>query len=262
MLVWTNEGLNVARALNRMGITVYLLKYRLAREEGSTYSIEGHAAADARRAVRWVRANVGRYGVDPKRIGLMGHSEGAVVAPIVAARNGDVAFLVLLAPTAQHMGDLVVDQIAPASRAEGIPAETIAANERLVRKAVALIREDKDLSSLDAELGPMRKQLETPWFRTFVTLDPAPYLAKVKVPTLALSGSLDVQVPGEKNLPLLRKIAARAKKGTFVVEEIAGMNHLLQPAKTGAVSEYATLPKQLEPKVPARILAWLSGALL
>lgn len=84
ILVWTTEGINVARALNRMGITVFVLKYRLANEEGSTYSVEGDAAADARRAVRWVRANAATYNLDPRRIGVMGFSAGGELVSLIA----------------------------------------------------------------------------------------------------------------------------------------------------------------------------------
>lgn len=84
MLVWTTEGINFARAFNRYGITVFVLKYRLAREEGSTYSIEGDAADDARRAVRWVRAHSADYGVDPRRIGVMGLSAGGELVTLIA----------------------------------------------------------------------------------------------------------------------------------------------------------------------------------
>jgi acetyl esterase/lipase len=84
MLVWVNEGLMPARTLNRFGVTVFVLKYRLAREAGSTYQIERDAAADARRAVRFVRAHAADYGVDPHRIGLMGFSAGGELVSLVA----------------------------------------------------------------------------------------------------------------------------------------------------------------------------------
>ena len=83
-LVWVNEGMIPARALNRFGVTVFVLKYRLAREAGSTYDIARDAAADARRAVRWVRAHAADYGVDPHRIGLMGFSAGGELVSLVA----------------------------------------------------------------------------------------------------------------------------------------------------------------------------------
>lgn len=84
ILVWMNEGVHAAKALNRFGVTAFVLKYRLARDQGSTYSIEGDGAADLRRAVRWVRANAAQYGVDPNRIGVMGFSAGGELVSLVA----------------------------------------------------------------------------------------------------------------------------------------------------------------------------------
>ena len=84
MLVFVNEGVMPAKTLNRFGITVFVLKYRLAREAGSTYSIERDAAADTRRAIRWVRAHAANYGVDPHRVGLMGFSAGGELVSMVA----------------------------------------------------------------------------------------------------------------------------------------------------------------------------------
>ncbi len=83
-LVWTNEGTKVATALNRMGVSAFVLKYRLAREEGSKYSVEGEAADDARRAIRWVRAHANDYGIDPARVGIMGFSAGGELVTLVA----------------------------------------------------------------------------------------------------------------------------------------------------------------------------------
>lgn len=91
LLVIQGEGVKAAEVLNRMGITVFVLKYRLARETGSTYSIEGDAAGDTARAVQWVRANAAQHGVDPKRIGLMGFSAGSELVSLVANYPGKYA---------------------------------------------------------------------------------------------------------------------------------------------------------------------------
>ena len=84
LLVWTNEGVNFGRALTRYGVTVFVLKYRLAAEEGSPYSVERDAAGDARQAVRWVRAHAPDYGVDPHRVGVMGFSAGGELVSLIA----------------------------------------------------------------------------------------------------------------------------------------------------------------------------------
>jgi acetyl esterase/lipase len=84
LLVWTNEGVNFGRALTRYGITVFVLKYRLAREEGSHYTVEHDAAGDARRAVRWVRAHAADYAIDPHRVGVMGFSAGGELVSLIA----------------------------------------------------------------------------------------------------------------------------------------------------------------------------------
>lgn len=84
MLVFQNEGMLAAKNLNRVGVTAFVLKYRLARDQGSSYSIENDAANDLRRAVRWVRAHAAEYGVDPQRIGVMGFSAGGELVSLVA----------------------------------------------------------------------------------------------------------------------------------------------------------------------------------
>jgi acetyl esterase/lipase len=84
MLVRVNEGDVPAKALNRFGVTAFVLEYRLSREAGSTYTIEGDAAADARRAIRWVRAHAAAYGIDPHRIGVMGFSAGGELVSLIA----------------------------------------------------------------------------------------------------------------------------------------------------------------------------------
>jgi len=132
ILVWVNEGVMPARTLNRFGVTVFVLKYRLSREAGSTFQIERDAAADARRAVRFVRAHAAEYGVDPHRIGLMGFSAGGELVSLVAdnpapaATGGDVVDRVDARPDFQvliYPGPLGI----PAHAATGAPPAFLAA---------------------------------------------------------------------------------------------------------------------------------------
>lgn len=124
ILVWTTEGIATAQPLARLGVTTFVLKYRLAREEGSTYSIEKDAASDLRRAIRWVRAHAAEYGVDPHRIGVMGYSAGGELVTLVADNP---------APAASGTGDALdkVDarpdfQILVFPGPLGLPAKAVA----------------------------------------------------------------------------------------------------------------------------------------
>ena len=94
MLVMVNEGVAAARALNRFGVTAFVLKYRLARDGASGYTIDGHGAADLRRAVRMVRANAAQLGIDPDRVGVMGFSAGGELVALVADNPAPAAALV------------------------------------------------------------------------------------------------------------------------------------------------------------------------
>ena len=259
----------LAHALARDGIAT--LRYDDRGVGESTGDFKGATtedfSTDAEAAVRFLQA---RSDVDTGRIGLIGHSEGAVIAPMVAARRPEVAFIVLLAAPAQPIDELLLAQIERVGLAEGLTREKVRENQQVTRKAMALLKEGKDLSAMEAELiagcgaecpagqaKVERAKMENAWFRAFVRYDPRPTLERVRCPVLALGGSLDTQVPSDLNLPILRQVLGSAKDERRAVEEVAGMNHLLQQAKTGAVSEYATLAKELEPTVPRRIIEWI-----
>lgn len=192
--------------------------------------------------------------IDVTRIGLVGHSEGGLIAPMVAVRDRDIRFVVLLAGPAQPSDELLLEQIRRVGRTEGAPEAAIEANVALSRRGFELIKTNQDLAAHRDELGEAAfRQLSTPWFRYFVAYEPMPVLSRVSCPLLAIGGNLDVQVPSDLNLPLIRQAMTVAKNERSEVIEVEGMNHLMQRAKTGAVSEYATLEKALMPVVPERV---------
>ncbi len=224
-------------------------------------------ATDVEAAVRFLRA---RPDVDTRRLGLIGHSEGGLVAPMVAAREPDVRFIVLLAAPGQPLAELLLAQVERVSKAEGKAADDTARALRVLPHALQLLRVGKDLSSMEEELATLcpapcaareafvkaeRWRMETRWFRAFAAYDPAPTLAKVRCAVLALGGSLDVQVPSDLNLPVLRRTLMGNPAAE--VQEVPGMNHVLQAATTGAVSEYATLPKTVQPSVVPKLVSWI-----
>ncbi len=213
-------------------------------------------ATDTEAAVRWLKTQGSL--IDGAHIGLVGHSEGAMIAPLVASRNAEVRFIVLLAAPAQPIDELLVEQMRRIGRVEGVPEEALAQNIALSRRGFELVKAKEDLRAHQAELGAVAvQQLSTPWFQYFVRYEPLPVLSGVRCPVLAIGGSLDLQVPSDVNLPLIREAMKSANNAHAEVLEIEGMNHLLQAAKTGGVSEYSTLPKRIVPDVPRAISRWV-----
>jgi fermentation-respiration switch protein FrsA (DUF1100 family) len=101
--------------------------------------------------------------------------------------------------------------------------------------------------------------LDDPWMRYFLTYDPVPILHKVRCPVLALNGSLDRQVWSKQNLPPIRKALEESGNAHFEVVEMAGLNHLFQTAKTGALQEYEKLEETIAPAVLEKIAGWIAN---
>jgi hypothetical protein len=214
-------------------------------------------------------------------VGLIGHSEGGIIAPIVAERNGDIAFIVLMAGTGVRGDALLISQNELLLRAMGSDEEEVAASRRTQRALFDVVL-NESLSSDDAEIqlraiikadpefaeaseeeqrAGMEQavaQLSLPWMRTFVRHDPAPILAKVTCPVLAINGELDLQVPVKQNLDA---IAAALKEGgnpDWTVRAFPGLNHLFQHSETGLVSEYGQIEETISEEVLGFIADWIA----
>lgn len=214
-------------------------------------------------------------------IGLIGHSEGGIIAPIVAERDVDVAFIVLMAGTGVRGDALLASQSALLMRAMGSDEEEITAS-RLTQRALFDVVLNKSLSSDEAEIqlraiikadpefaeaseeeqrAGMEQaiaQLTLPWMQTFIRHDPSPILAKVTCPVLAINGELDLQVPVKQNLDA---IAAALKKGgnpDWTVRAFPGLNHLFQHSDTGLVSEYGQVEETISEEVLDFIADWIA----
>lgn len=219
--------------------------------------------------------------VDAKRVGLIGHSEGGLIAPMVAARTKDVAFVVLLAGTGVNGRQVLTEQLVALMKAEGIADDKLGPiaklQERVLAAAVADSGGDefeealREAASAQAELTGQKlagealeqtiraskQQMQSPWMQMFLKLEPAESLQKTAVPVLALNGALDRQVVASQNIPAIARALLEGGNEDVTLRVMPGLNHLFQTARTGAFSEYATIDETFAPAALETISEWL-----
>jgi uncharacterized protein len=259
----------LADSLTRKGIVVLRADKRGCGKSTGNYATATTVdfAADADAGVAYLKT---RPEVDPHRIGLIGHSEGGIVAPMAAAQNPDVAFIVMMAGSGVPGDEILVAQGMLISEAAGTSHEEAEKNATDEREVLQIVEHEKDDAALEKELreklagkiteAQLRAQIKTlasPWFRYFLTYDPATALRKVTCPVLALIGEKDLQVPPKQNLPVIRKALADGGNKNFEVDELPGLNHLFQTAKTGAISEYSEIEETIAPVALENIASWI-----
>jgi pimeloyl-ACP methyl ester carboxylesterase len=226
------------------------------REEAAT--IDDYAE-DLRAAVRFVRE---RRDVDPKRVVLFGHSEGAWVALVAASKEEDNVAAVAVAGCASGTGgQLVLEQQSHLVENTNLsPAERQARIDLQKHIQAAVVGE----TSWDGVPEPLRRQADTPWFRSFLGFSPAPVIAKVKQPLLILQGTLDQEVPARHAATLGEMAKARKKMPPESARVVAfdGVNHLLVQATTGELAEYPMLAnKVVDQRVVKTTADWLAEVL-
>lgn len=227
-------------------------------------------ASDAEAALAFLKT---RPEVDRTRIGLIGHSEGGAIAPVVANRNPAVAFVVLLAAPALRTDKLTVLQEALIAKAQGVAEDVIAARRSFGEALYAGILEaattEEALATarrmvtqaVDAKLLPASaaettvNRVTSPWFRQALGHDPVPVLRQLKKPVLALFGSLDLQVPSKENLPLMK--ASLRDNAHATLRDLQGVNHMFQTAITGSPAEYGELEETFAPAALKEIADWV-----
>lgn len=262
----------LADYLTRHGIAVLRFDKRGTGESGGDYASATSAdfANDVEASMAYLR---GRKEIDARHIGLVGHSEGGLIAPMVAARDRDTAFIVLMAGPGVSGADVLLKQGDLLARAGGAAETDIAAGSELRGKLIAIVREERDPAVAETKLRaafadfakahnvPQRvvdaqiKALNTEWFRYFFAYDPAPALRNLRCPVLALVGSKDLQVPADQNLPALR--AALFHNKNAMVEELPNLNHMFQTAQTGGLGEYGQIDETIAPIALDTITNWI-----
>lgn len=224
-------------------------------------------ATDAEAGVAYLKT---RTEVNPKKIGLIGHSEGGIIAPMVAARNADVAFIVMMAGTGVPGDQILVEQTRLIEEAQGKSHEEAAADAMQQKEIVALVRLETDNAALgkklrekltgkmpEAQIGTAIQQATSPWGRFFVAYDPATALREVTCPVLVLNGEKDLQVPPKQNLPAIRAALEAAGNKHFEIDELPGLNHLFQTAKTGSPAEYSQIEETMSSVALEKMASWV-----
>lgn len=256
----------IADTLTRRGIAVLRVDDRGVG--GSTGSLTDATievlAKDVAAGVAFLR---GRRDIDARRVGLFGHSEGATVAPLAAAADPTIGFVVLMAGTGVNGAEIVIRQHRLALEAAGVPKAVVDQANATQAVMSRLIASDASSDTLKAEIekalaGQPASQVAVqvgaataPSYRAFLRHEPAPVLAKLKMPVLAVWGSKDLQVDPEQNAPPMR--AALAGNPRARLEVLPGLNHLLQTATTGSVSEYALIEETIAPSALKLIGDWV-----
>ncbi|MBW2699739.1 MAG: alpha/beta fold hydrolase [Deltaproteobacteria bacterium] len=219
--------------------------------------------------------------IDPKRIGLIGHSVGGIVAPIVASRSADVAFVVSLAGPAASGVEILPVQVRALLESRGQPkdvvADIVAAHEKLAPLIAADAPESKLKPAVaalvkaarrtlpknasprveEAILKQLQKQVLGPWQRSFAKSDPAKYLSQITVPILVMFAEKDVVVPASLNLDRARQALGKAENKSARLEKLPGLNHLFQKAETGAIDEYVLLTDTFDQGALDLMTSWL-----
>jgi len=267
--------------LTRNGIGVLRYDDRGVGESTGDFGAATSAdfATDVESAIQYLKS---RKEVDKKNIGLVGHSEGGIIAPMVASQTDDVSFIVLLAGTGIPGDELLLMQQELIWRASGMPESDIERliqiNEELFKvmvKSNDLDRLEEDLTHTlteifekDTSLVPEGATIEdlvevqisqflSPWMQYFIKYNPAPALEKVDCPVLAINGEKDLQVPPKENLEAIEIALKKGGNDQVTTMEIENLNHLFQESETGSPDEYAAIEQTFSPVALEVILKWI-----
>ena len=221
-----------------------------------------------------------RKEINKDKIGLIGHSEGGVIAPIIASKNTAIDFIVLMAGSTLRGDKLLLLQKYKIELQMGINKLLVENNQKIFAGAYEIILNERIeneklpdtlsnyfISKYGNALPENQKialinQLTDPWMINFIRLDPAIYLEKVTCPMLAINGSKDIQVPSKENLEIIENIFKNSKNTKVKVNELENLNHLFQECETGAIDEYKTIEQTISPIALNEILDWINNQLI
>ncbi|PIF71717.1 S9 family peptidase [Flavobacterium sp. 2] len=260
----------LADYLTKKGITVLRFDDRGAGESTGDFSKASTIdfSKDVQAGVDYLKT---RKEIDKKRIGLIGHSEGGLIAPIIAGNSKDIDFIVLLAGPGLRGDVLLLLQTELIERQSGVSNEEIKKRQEILKGAYDLVvassANDENFKNSvstyfnskfdENQAKAATNQITSNWWYTFIKMDPAVALAKVKCPVLALNGSKDLQVPAEVNLQVIEKTLAKAGNKKVTAKILPNLNHLFQECKTGSPDEYEKIEQTFSPVALEEISSWV-----
>ena len=217
-----------------------------------------------------------------QNIGLIGHSEGGIIAPMVASQNKKVKFVVSMAGPGIAIDELMLLQTNALGKLSGVNEDQLKSTEDLNRKLYATVKNYNgndlqnevkkilatEMKKLPKDQQPSEQEMESfieeqsksitmPWYAFFLKINPDAYWSKLKIPVLALNGTLDMQVISKENLNGIKSSLEKAKNKQFEIVELPNLNHLFQEAKMGSVEEYGKLEQTIAPVVLEKMSAWI-----
>ena len=219
-------------------------------------------AEDVEAGISWLKS---RDDIDNENIGILGHSEGTLIAPMVASKQDDISFLILMGAMGANGGEIRVQQTQIISALNGVPQDEIDKNIEEINGYHKVLKTDYSRDSKFNTIKRMYPDLSDgminyflkPWYTTFIQLDPVEFIEKVHCPVLVLSGENDVQCPPEENLPLIESALKKAGNANYIVKSLPELNHLFQTSKTGLPMEYENIAEIIAPSALELILDWL-----
>ncbi|MBL4642249.1 MAG: alpha/beta fold hydrolase, partial [Flavobacteriaceae bacterium] len=234
-------------------------------------------AKDVLSAVTYLKT---RNDIDIEHIGLIGHSEGGIIAPLVANQTKDVSFIVLLASTGVSGTELSVRQ---SKTLRGFPVDDEVAYEKNTRKAIAIVTSNKSTEEIKTalrahynaflrpiltSLGAPEKNINAfidnqvktsikPWSRYFLQYNPADEFEKLQIPVLSLNGSKDTQVDAKINQTGIKNALVKGKNKEYKILELENLNHFFQECETGKMNEYRKIDQTFSPIALNEISDWV-----
>lgn len=273
----------IADHLTQQGIAVLRYDDRgVGESEGNHYKA---TSMDLAEDTQSAFIALGKHGkIDARSIGLIGHSEGGMIAPIVASKISAVNYIVLLAGPGAPIDELMIEQNRQVYKSQGLPEDELDRNEVFNRSLYSLIDNEKPIPELYDTLLPfihgyyesipaeyqklfsptkevfyiaLVQTISSPWFRYFLRFDPIPYLQETRCPILAVNGSKDIQVIALQSLGGIEETLITSGHHDFTIKEYPGLNHLFQKCKTCTVDEYGELEETFSQKVLNDVSLWI-----